>query len=107
MSTWLDSEPVRTRAYPLVAAMVAYLAIRGVIDGDAMNMILAVAGTIFGATATETARAQVTPAAHIAVAAKAAIEQVRGQVGESLGQPGLDALEQLEATLPLPRRHAA
>lgn len=56
---WLDSEPVRTRIYPLLVAAVGYLAIKGVIDGDTLSLILAVAGALFGVPLTEGARNRV------------------------------------------------
>lgn len=97
---WLRrNEPLRLVLWPILVAAVSVLVTDGVISTDAADLITAVALLIFGGTGIEAVRLKVTPGGHIADAVTAVIEQVREQVGTTLGQPGLDALSHVEQAL--------
>ncbi|MGO4649782.1 hypothetical protein AB4305_33375 [Nocardia sp. 2YAB30] len=59
----LQSEPVRTRAYPLLVVLVAYLVAKGVVSDDLSQCILAAVAALLGLRAVELARGVVTPVA--------------------------------------------
>lgn len=58
---WLDSEPIRTRVYPVLVVLVGYLTVRGFLDSDTASLVLALVAAVIGATATESGRARVSP----------------------------------------------
>lgn len=93
------NEPVRMILWPALIALIGWLVARGTIDTDAADLITAVALLILGPVGIEVARAQVTPGAHVTTAVEATVDQVRDQVGERFGQPGLDVLAQVQEVL--------
>jgi len=59
----LDSEPVRTRLYPVVVILIGYLVTRGVLDNDTANLVASIAAAILGVGAVEATRVAVVPKA--------------------------------------------
>lgn len=59
--TWIHSEPVRTRVYPLVILVTAFLVTRGVIDDGWGNFLLAGIALVLGMIGVESTRATVAP----------------------------------------------
>lgn len=93
------NEPVRLILWPALIALVGWLVARGTIDTNAADLITALAMLILGGSGIEAARLQVTPGTHVTTAVEATIDQARDQVGEVLGQPGLDALAKVQELL--------
>lgn len=60
---WLDSEPIRTRVYPVLVVVAGYLAVKGVLDSDTASLVLGLAAALVGGVATEAGRARVSPIA--------------------------------------------
>lgn len=58
---WIDSEPIRTRVYPVLVPLVGYLAARGVLDSDTASLVLALVAAVVGGVAIEAGRARVSP----------------------------------------------
>jgi hypothetical protein len=54
----LKSEPVRVRLYAVIAAVAAYLLIKGIVDASDVEFILTMAGLVL---AVERTRAKVSP----------------------------------------------
>lgn len=61
MSDFLKREPVRAALYPIIVLIVAFLAQRGMVDGDTKELVLAVAALILGGLGIEVARSKVSP----------------------------------------------
>lgn len=61
MSDLLKREPVRAALYPIIVLIVAFLAQRGMVDGDTKELVLAIAALILGAFGIEVARSKVSP----------------------------------------------
>lgn len=57
----LSREPVRAALYPVIVLVVAFLAHRGVVDGDTQAFVLALSSLILGACGVELARSKVSP----------------------------------------------
>ena len=105
------NEPVRLVLWVLLGTASGALVTKGLITDDVSTALMEVlALLVFGFPAGEFARNQVTPAGHLpGVPISTATEQVRDQVGEQFGQPGLDILNQVETAvrnMQRPGRHA-
>lgn len=61
MANILDSEPVRTKVYPLLVLIVGYLLVKGWVDSETSDFVLAALATLFGTVGVEKARASVKP----------------------------------------------
>lgn len=98
-----ENEPVQLILWPVLGAVTAILVAKGVIDDDLASVITAVAVAVLGGSGVMAARSQVTPPGHLPVvaaqAASSAAEALRGQVADNHGQPGVDALNYLQAML--------
>lgn len=57
----LNSEPVRTLAYPVLLALVGYLVTKGFVDGETGDIIIGALAGLVGAGGIEGARNRVTP----------------------------------------------
>lgn len=57
----MNTEPVRMALYPLVALIVGFLVVKGVLSSDDADFILGLAVLILGALGIEVARSKVTP----------------------------------------------
>ncbi len=57
----LSREPVRAALYPVIVLVVAFLAQRGVVDGDTQAFVFALSSLILGAFGVELARSKVSP----------------------------------------------
>jgi hypothetical protein len=55
----LESEPVRTKVYPLLVLVVGYLLTKGILDGATVDFILAGMATLVGVGGIESARGSV------------------------------------------------
>lgn len=101
--TWLArvraSEPLRLYVYPALVAVVGILIVRGYLDADLGDLITAIATLIIGIPAAEVARKKVTPQDKVidavATGAQAAITEVESTVRETLGEQGVQVLEQV------------
>lgn len=109
-----ENEPLRLVLWPVILGTVGLLVGHGVVDTDGASIITGIAVLILGGGGLETARSQVTPGAHIADAVARTAEQLRGPVADTLGEPGLTALDQVTAMVeaavsqpPSTGRHAA
>jgi hypothetical protein len=60
--TILHSEPVRALLYPLLAALIGYGVVKGVLSSDLSGFVLAIAAAALGLPAVESARHRVSPA---------------------------------------------
>ena len=60
MDFW-KREPVRTAVYPTIVIVAAFLAQRGMVDGDTKELVLAIAALILGGLGIEVARSKVSP----------------------------------------------
>jgi hypothetical protein len=58
---WLDTEPVRTRLYPVISLVVGYLVTRGAVDSNTADLVIGLVSALLGVGATEAARARVSP----------------------------------------------
>lgn len=98
-----ENEPLQLVMWPVLGAVVTILVAKGVIDDDLASVIMAAAVAVLGGSGVVAARSQVTPAAHVrfaaAQAASSAVERLRGQVADTLGQPGSDVLDQIKFML--------
>ncbi|MFC9436926.1 hypothetical protein [Nocardia sp. NPDC057030] len=95
-----ENEPLQLILWPVLGAITTILVARGVIGDDMASVITAVAVAVLGGSGVIAARSQVTPAGHlpdaVAAAGVGAIERLRGQVADTLGQPGVDVLDQIQ-----------
>lgn len=98
-----ENEPLQLILWPTLGAIATILVGKGVIDRDGASLLMAVAVTILGGSGIMAARDRVTPDAHlpdaVAAGAQSAINRVRGQVGDTLGDSGLAALDQIEGMI--------
>lgn len=78
------NEPVRLYVYPLLVALLITLVGKGVIDASVGDLVTAAVTALLGLTATEAARAQVTPQARVVEAAVVVAEQVRDAVNNGV-----------------------
>ncbi|MGN2634635.1 hypothetical protein ACTD5D_39720 [Nocardia takedensis] len=83
------SEPVRLMLYPLLAGVVAYLAITGVVDADFAQVLTAVVALVLGVPLTEAARGAVyaptTVPAVAAAAASTVLDEAEQAVTDAFG----------------------
>ncbi|MFG1794124.1 hypothetical protein [Nocardia sp. NPDC049149] len=108
----LGTEPVRLILWTASVAAIGALVAAGKIDTSLAGIITAVITAALGFGTAELVRPLVTPSGNlpeaVATGAQAAIDHVRGQVADTLGPTGTDALAQVEAMIraSAPRRHA-
>jgi hypothetical protein len=110
-----ENEPLQLVMWPTLGAVASILVAKGVIDADVAALIMALAVAVLGGAGIVAARSQVTPEGHmpaaVAAGAVAAVERLRGQVADTLGQPGIDVLDQVQImvaaveTTPRRKRH--
>lgn len=61
IARWAAKEPVRLYAYTVVAAILAVFVTYGIVDAQALPVILAACSAVFAVPAVETARSKVSP----------------------------------------------
>jgi len=61
LKRWWAEEPIATRVGPVVLLIVGYLVTKGVVDEATEELIVGIAGLLFGGGALLTARAKVWP----------------------------------------------
>jgi hypothetical protein len=61
LARWAANEPVRLYVYTVVAALLAVLVTYGIVDEQALPVILAAVSAIVAVPAVETARSKVSP----------------------------------------------
>lgn len=76
LKKWWNEEPVATRVGPVVALIAGYLLYKGVIDAATEDLVIGIAGVLFGGTALLSARSTVLPLAKLGAAA---LDAIRGE----------------------------
>jgi len=61
IKNWVSNEPLLAKLGPVVLAVVGYLFVKGTIDKDTADLIIAVVAAVFGGGGLVAARAAVTP----------------------------------------------
>lgn len=57
--SWIEHQPILVRIAPVLAALVAYMFARGIIDGDTANLVIAIVGALAGTGGVASAHAAV------------------------------------------------
>lgn len=98
-----ENEPLQLILWPILGALATILVARGIVSDDVVSVVMAAAVAILGGSGVIAARSQVTAPAHlpgaVADGARSAVERVRGQVADVLGDPGVAALDQIDGMI--------
>lgn len=82
---WSKTEPLRLYIYSLLAPLAAVLVLYGVVDGNAVPLLIALATAVLGVAGTEAARAK--------VASPQTQENLRHGAVDTLRQAGYTVVE--------------